>query len=63
MDGYKDYDDDLAEAYNSWYEESRYYDLMTYIDVAKHLIEGLRDDDNSDYIDEIIETIEQAENV
>ena len=59
----EDYDAAEEQRQSSWYEESRYHELMTYIGVAKHLIEGLRDDDNSDYIDEIIETIEQAENV
>lgn len=69
-DYYPEYEEerDLAaeHAHNSFYEDDRYFDIMAKIDIAKFLLKGLTkisDNITIEDIQEVIGTLEEAENV
>lgn len=55
--------DGCDDAYLSWYEEDRYYDIMVLIDEAKNLLKVLTGNADADSIREIATILEEAENV
>ena len=65
-DYYPEYEEAIDRAYDAWYEQDRYVEIMSKIDIAKFLLKGLTDNTDTisiEEIEEIIETLEEAENI
>lgn len=57
------YEDIIAEhAYNAWYEDDRYYNMMKLVDNLKDSLKCLTGNVDNDIIRSIKETIEEIEN-
>ena len=62
----EDYDAAEEQRQHAWYEHDKYFEIMKRLDIAEFLLKGLTENTDTikvEEIQEIIETLEEAENV